>query len=322
MPQIFDRSSNALARMALVLTGLIVIALGVTLDQLQRSPWVTRQGQRADQPVPFSHKHHVQGLGLQCQYCHTSVEKASYAGIPPTKTCINCHAQIWTNANLLQPVRESWATGQSLPWTRVHDLPDYVYFSHQIHVNKGLGCASCHGRVDEMPIMYQESSLQMEWCLNCHRNPAANLRPVAQLYNMAWTKPTSIHPVWCKAVSNGGKESGIPTAQTVSCVTQEPKGEALAAGINQASLTLPALPGGVHGQMASDASGPAASSTTATATAETIPGNSPTLLRVAAELNTAKYVKFTSQEALGGFLIQHYNIRSPRDLSSCEVCHR
>ncbi len=111
MAQIFDRSSNALARMSLVLTGLIVIALGVTLDQLQRSPWVTRQGQRADQPVPFSHKHHVQGLGLQCQYCHTTVEKSSYAGIPPTRTCMNCHAQIWTNAQLLEPVRQSWATG-------------------------------------------------------------------------------------------------------------------------------------------------------------------------------------------------------------------
>ncbi len=115
MAQIFDRSSNALARMSLVLTGLIVIALGVTLDQLQRSPWVTRQGQRPDQPVPFSHKHHVQGLGLQCQYCHTTVEKSSYAGIPPTKTCINCHAQIWTNAQLLEPVRNSWATGESIP---------------------------------------------------------------------------------------------------------------------------------------------------------------------------------------------------------------
>ena len=112
MAQIFDRSSNALARASLVLTGLIVIALGVTLDQLQRSPWVTRQGQRPDQPVPFSHKHHVQGLGLQCQYCHVTVEKSSYAGIPPTKTCMNCHAQIWTNAQLLEPVRTSWATGR------------------------------------------------------------------------------------------------------------------------------------------------------------------------------------------------------------------
>ena len=159
MAQIFDRSSNALARASLVLTGLIVIALGVTLDQLQRSPWVTRQGQRPDQPVPFSHKHHVQGLGLQCQYCHTTVEKSSYAGIPPTKTCMNCHAQIWTNAQLLEPVRESWATGQSLPWTKVHDLPDYVFFNHEIHVNKGIGCASCHGRVDQMPLMYAQNTL-------------------------------------------------------------------------------------------------------------------------------------------------------------------
>ena len=107
MAQVFDRSSNALARFSLVLTGVIVIALGVTLDQLQRSPWVTRQGQRPDQPIPFSHKHHVEGLGLQCQYCHTQVEKAAYAGIPPTKTCINCHAQIWTNASLLEPVRSN-----------------------------------------------------------------------------------------------------------------------------------------------------------------------------------------------------------------------
>ena len=149
MAQIFDRSSNALARMSLVLTGLIVIALGVTLNELQRSPWVTRQGQRADQPVPFSHKHHVEGLGLQCQYCHVQVEKAAYAGIPPTKTCINCHAQIWTNAEYLEPVRQSWATGASIQWIRVHDLPDFVYFSHDIHVNKGIGCASCHGRVDQ-----------------------------------------------------------------------------------------------------------------------------------------------------------------------------
>ena len=125
MAQIFDRSANALARASLVLTGLIVIALGVTLDQLQGSPWVTKQGQRAEQPVPFSHKHHVMGLGLQCQYCHTSVEKSSYAGIPPTKTCMNCHAQIWTNANLLLPVRTSWATGDSIPWIKVHDLPDF-----------------------------------------------------------------------------------------------------------------------------------------------------------------------------------------------------
>ena len=186
MPQIFDRSSNALARMSLILTGLIVIALGVTLDQLQRSPWVTRQGQRADQPVPFSHKHHVQGLGIQCQYCHTGVERSSYAGIPPTKTCMNCHSQIWTNAPMLEPVRDSYRTGKSLVWTRLNDLPDYVYFDHSIHINKGVGCNSCHGPVNKMPLMYAQASLQMEWCLNCHRNPEQYVRPKEQVFSMTW----------------------------------------------------------------------------------------------------------------------------------------
>ena len=200
MAQVFDRNSNALARASLVLTALIVIALGVGLDQLQRSPWVTRQGQRPDQPVPFSHKHHVEGLGLQCQYCHQQVEKAAYAGVPPTKTCINCHAQIWTNAaQLLEPVRVTAGPPvESINWIRVHDLPDYVYFNHYIHVNKGIGCASCHGRVDEMPLMYQQNSLQMEWCLGCHRNPAksTSVRPPR---STTWHGPAlpTISPVWC-----------------------------------------------------------------------------------------------------------------------------
>jgi hypothetical protein len=288
MAQIFDRSSNALARASLVLTGLIVIALGVTLDQLQRSPWVTRQGQRPDQPVPFSHKHHVQGLGLQCQYCHVTVEKSSYAGIPPTKTCINCHAQIWTNAALLEPVRNSWATGQSLVWTKVHDLPDFVYFSHEIHVNKGIGCASCHGRVDQMPLMYAQNTLQMEWCLDCHRNPAKNLRPTSEIYNMAWEKPAEERPVWCSVADD---KSGVPTAQSVSCTTKDPG----PAGPEVASLELPASGLGAHG-LISD---------------------------VGAAMPAAPvYKKFTSQDELGHFLLDHYKIRTPKDLQSCEVCHR
>ncbi|HTJ29611.1 MAG TPA: cytochrome c3 family protein [Acidobacteriaceae bacterium] len=284
MAQIFDRSSNALARMSLVLTGLIVIALGVTLDQLQRSPWVTRQGQRPDQPVPFSHKHHVQGLGLQCQYCHVSVEKSSYAGIPPTKTCINCHAQIWTNAALLEPVRHSWATGESLVWTKVHDLPDYVYFNHSIHVNKGLGCSSCHGRVDQMPLMYQQNTLQMEWCLNCHRDPAKNLRPASEVYNMAWEGPSSEKPVWCAVKES---KAGTPTAQSVECVSKDPEGSSEGqvepASLNTSSMMM----------MAAKPAAPPLS-----------------------------YAKFTSQRALGNFLIDNYHIRKPNELSSCEVCHR
>lgn len=288
MAQIFDRSSNALARMSLVLTGLLVIALGVTLDQLQRSPWVTRQGQRADQPIPFSHKHHVTGLGIQCQYCHTSVEKSSYAGIPPTRTCMNCHSQIWTNATLLEPVRNSWATGESIPWVRVHDLPDYVYFNHEIHVNKGLGCSTCHGRVDLMPLMYQQNTLQMEWCLNCHRNPGQNLRPTSEIYNMAWTGPSNDKPVWC---ASAGSQSGLPTAQSVNCTTAEPTTKG--GGLASLSLSLPT----VHAQTASDA--PAAK----------LPAN-------------IIYQKFTSQAALGQYLTQQYRIRTPQELSSCEVCHR
>ena len=166
--------------------------------QLQRSPYVTNQRIAPDQPVPFSHQHHVAGLGLDCRYCHTTVEESSFAGIPPTKTCMNCHAQIWTNAALLEPVRASFRTGQSLQWTRVHDLPDFVYFNHSIHVNKGIGCSTCHGQVDRMPLMWQEGSLQMEWCLNCHRAPEKFLRPhkVAgseddQVFNMAYEQPTS-----------------------------------------------------------------------------------------------------------------------------------
>jgi hypothetical protein len=285
MAQIFDRSSNGLARMSLVLTGLIVIALGVTLDELQRSPWVTRQGQRPDQPVPFSHKHHVSGLGLQCQYCHVTVEKSSYAGIPPTKTCMNCHAQIWTNAQLLEPVRQSWASGESLQWTKVHDLPDYVYFSHEIHVSKGLGCSSCHGRVDQMPLMYAQNTLQMEWCLDCHRNPVKNLRPTTEVYNMAWEAPAEDRPVWC-AVE--GEQSGVPTAESVNCVTKEPSGPVVAL------LQMP--PGSGHGE---------AAEVTASALAA-----------------VPSYMKFTSQDELGRFLLDHYKIRTPKDLASCEVCHR
>jgi hypothetical protein len=291
MAQIFDRSSNALARASLVLTGLIVIALGFTLNSLQRSPWVTRQGQRADQPVPFSHKHHVMGLGLQCQYCHTTVETSSYAGIPPTKTCMNCHSQIWTNAQLLEPVRHSWATGESITWTKVHDLPDFVYFNHEIHVNKGIGCSSCHGRVDQMPIMYAENTLQMEWCLNCHRNPSKNLRPTSEIYNMAWTGPSTDKPVWCGA---NGSKTGVPTAQTVSCTTSNPA----EAGVTVAALQAPE---------AGAAAAPAPVSDAAPAALPPAP---------------ISYVKFTDQDKLGHFLADQYHIRNGHELSSCEVCHR
>ncbi len=304
MAQVFDRSSNALARFSLVLTGVIIIALGVTLNELQRSPWVTRQGQRPDQPVPFSHKHHVEGLGLQCQYCHTQVEKAAYAGIPPTKTCINCHAQIWTNAGLLEPVRQSWATGASIQWIRVHDLPDYVYFNHEIHVNKGIGCASCHGRVDEMPLMYQENTLQMEWCLNCHRNPAKNLRPTAEIYNMAWSGPTGDKPVWCTSTVKGGA-----TAQNVSCTTSDPTGNGPEIAMMQTLDVRPRSQGRAQSGTIGNPHSP-----NADVNASGLPPFGITM--------PASYQKFTSQMDLGRYLTAQYHIRTANELSSCETCHR
>ncbi len=304
MAQVFDRSSNALARASLVLTGLIVIALGVALNELQRSPWVTRQGQRPDQPIPFSHKHHVEGLGLQCQYCHTQVEKAAYAGVPPTKTCINCHSEIWTNASLLEPVRQSWATGASIQWIRVHDLPDYVYFNHEIHVNKGIGCASCHGRVDEMPLMYQQNTLQMEWCLNCHRNPAANLRPTTTIYNMSWAGPSEDKPVWCASTG-----AGQTTAQQVSCTTVDPSHRE---GPLMAQLETPHQLGEMRPQ-----SGFGAEPHATSGSGETVSDVPPI-----AAIMPAAYQKFTSQMALGRYLTDKYHIRTPEYLTSCETCHR
>jgi len=305
MAQVFDRSSNALARASLVLTGLIVIAVGVALNSLQRSPWVTRQGQRPDQPIPFSHKHHVEGLGLQCQYCHTSVEKSSYAGIPPTKTCINCHAQIWTNAELLEPARQSWATGASIQWIKVHDLPDYVYFNHEIHVNKGIGCASCHGRVDEMPLMYMQNSLQMEWCLNCHRNPAVNLRPTSEIYNMAWAGASSDKPVWCAQTGKVG-----PTAQSVNCVTKDPKSS------DPELAMLQVAPGSGRGQPQPH-SGTSLQPIPTSGSGQTVSDGSPN-----AVMMPVSYQKFTSQLDLGRYLTAQYHIRGANELSSCETCHR
>src|SRR3982075_3969227 len=186
MAQFFPHSANAYARTSLALLIVIVAALGLTGYELQSSPWVTKEEEKKPQPIPFSHQHHVTGLGIDCRYCHTSVEISSFAGIPPTKTCMNCHSQIWSNAQLLEPVRASYRSGESLQWTRVNQLPDFVYFNHSIHVNKGVGCNTCHGPVDQMPLMYQQESLQMAWCLECHRAPEKNLRPRDQVFNMRY----------------------------------------------------------------------------------------------------------------------------------------
>ena len=187
MAQIFHRSTNTLSRVtifgAVFIAGFVLWVIG----GIVRSPYATDQGVTRVQPVPFSHQHHVAGLGIDCRYCHTAVETSWFAGIPPTSTCMNCHAQIWTNADMLAPVRNSFTTGTPLVWSRVHRLPDFVHFNHSIHVAKGIGCATCHGRIDRMALTYQASPLTMQWCLDCHRAPEKYVRPRDQVFNMAWT---------------------------------------------------------------------------------------------------------------------------------------
>jgi hypothetical protein len=205
--QIFHRSTNTLSRASIY--GAVFIVAGITwaLMQIQRSPYVTYARVVKPQPVPFSHQHHVTGLGIDCRYCHGSVEQSGFAGIPPTKTCMNCHSQIWTNAQMLEPVRASYRSGESLQWTRVNQLPDFVYFNHSIHINKGVGCNTCHGPVDKMPLMYQYASLQMEWCLDCHRAPEKYLRPRDQVFNMRYQQPSEDLPVQVDGQSFTAQES-------------------------------------------------------------------------------------------------------------------
>src|SRR5216110_3108531 len=195
MSQIFHPSTNTLSKVSIFGAIFFVVGLLFVAAAIQRSPYNTQQGVPREQPVPFSHQHHVGGMGLDCRYCHTSVETSAFAGIPPTKTCMNCHSQIWTGAPMLEPVRESFRTGKSLVWNRVNDLPDFVYFNHSIHINKGVGCNTCHGPVDRMPLMYNYASLQMEWCIECHRAPEKNLRPREQVFNMRYQQPTKDLPV-------------------------------------------------------------------------------------------------------------------------------
>lgn len=186
MAQIFHRSTNTLARVSIFGAIFFVAALLTVFFVLDRSAYNTGEGVILKQPVPFSHDHHVRGLGLDCRYCHTTVEKQAFAGMPPTATCMNCHKQIWRDADLLAPIRTSLESGRPIRWERVYDLPDFVYFDHSIHVAKGIGCASCHGRVDQMPLMMQAVSLQMIWCLECHRHPERFVRPREAVFDMTW----------------------------------------------------------------------------------------------------------------------------------------
>ncbi len=190
MAQIFPRSSNIISRLS-ILAGMVVAggAVGL-LMAFVRSPYQTYEGVVFAQPIPFSHDHHTAGLGIDCRYCHTTVEVSAFANIPPTETCMNCHKIIWKDSPMLEPVRASYRDKVPIQWNRVHDLPDFVYFDHSIHVNKGVGCNTCHGPVNKMPLLKRGASLQMQWCLECHRNPEKFVRPPEEVFNMDWERPT------------------------------------------------------------------------------------------------------------------------------------
>lgn len=186
MAQIFHRGANNVAKASFVVVILLAGVAFVFYSEIARSSYLTGRYLERQQPVQFSHKHHVGDDGIDCRYCHTSVETSYSAGIPPTETCMNCHNNLWADSPYLEPIRESYRENKPIEWQRVHDLPEYAYFNHSIHIAKGVGCSTCHGQIDEMPAVYQENTLQMEWCLSCHREPENFIRPKSEIYNMDW----------------------------------------------------------------------------------------------------------------------------------------
>lgn len=215
MPQIFRPGHNTVVRVTLVggtaAVALILLAWAWWFD----SPGSTGVGREVAQPIPFSHRHHVSGLGIDCRYCHTSVEVSSFAGIPPTDTCMNCHWQIWTDAAMLEPVRASWRTGRRLRWQRVHNLPDFVFFDHSVHVTNGVGCVTCHGRIDQMPLSAKAVPLTMQFCLFCHRDPYPHLRPPEAIFDLDWVPPPGSEGMGHELA----ELYGIDTAGLTDCTT-------------------------------------------------------------------------------------------------------
>lgn len=216
MAQIFHPSANTVSK-ATIFGAVFVLAAVVAISAVYvRSSYATNVNVPVEQPVPFSHEHHVSGLGIDCRYCHSTVETSAFAGIPPTYTCMSCHSQIWSDSPTLKPVRDSLANGQPIQWNRVNNLPDYVYFNHSIHVDKGVGCVTCHGRVDQMPLTWKAQSLQMEWCLGCHREPERYIRPRDQVFNMDWQPPVDQLTLGRQLVQ---EYHILPVAQLTSCST-------------------------------------------------------------------------------------------------------
>jgi hypothetical protein len=183
---LFQRSANGYLRTTLGFAALVLVGCPCALWIYVRTPYVTGETYGADQPVNFDHRHHTRDEGIDCLYCHYTAERSPYAGIPPTSTCMGCHNQIWNDDIQIEPLRRSYWSNEAIAWNRVHDLPDFVYFDHSIHVNNGVGCVTCHGRVDEMPRVFQAKPLTMGWCLECHRDPNPFLRPLDEITNMEW----------------------------------------------------------------------------------------------------------------------------------------
>ena len=281
MAQIFHRSANSLARFSILAVVFVLVAIGGALSELQRSSYVTRQNEVRVQTPPFSHQHHVGGLGIDCRYCHTSVEVTNFAGIPPTKTCMNCHSQIWTNAPMLEPVRASFREGKSLRWQRVHDLPDFVYFDHGIHVAKGVGCNSCHGDVDNMPLMTQSKSLLMEWCLDCHRAPDKYVRP---------------HQVVPERSGMLEAQKDLPPEHRDEGTIERQQAEYALFNARDQVFNVRYQPPSAFNPI--------------TVKFERWKGHE-------GETST-----FTDQASLGRALIHEYNIRGPKEITSCNTCHR
>jgi hypothetical protein len=209
MTQIFSPGADTWLRLFLV-GGLAALSGGlVVVVAFARSDFYTGAHiHPTAQPVPFSHKHHVGGLGIDCRYCHTSVADGPHAGLPPTHTCMTCHSQLWTNAAMLAPVRHSLADNKPLVWHRVARLPDYVYFRHDVHIAKGVGCVTCHGRVDRMPLTYQAIPFKMEFCVDCHRDPAPRLRPRDVITDMDWQAPDNARTRGQQLVKQNGIRVG------------------------------------------------------------------------------------------------------------------
>jgi hypothetical protein len=187
MASVFPPWSNTAFRVAIAAAGIGGLALVAAPMIYSRSPWARGQFFVEDQPLEFDHRHHVRDVGIDCEYCHNTARRAATAGVPSTEKCMGCHDQIWNRSPMLDVVKRSYFSGLPIPWNRVHDIPGFVYFNHAIHVNKGFGCASCHGRVDRMPAVYQVATLTMGFCLDCHRNPERYIRPEDEITNMEWS---------------------------------------------------------------------------------------------------------------------------------------